>query len=87
MPFFSLSPRWETGERRGVAGGGPRRRPEPRGRPGGGGEREAQGVDSPLDFGEGVPQGGNPWWRAAVGGGGHGGATVGLDGGQGGEGE
>jgi len=41
MPFFSLSPRWETGERRGVAGGGPRRRPGPRGRPGGGGkERE-----------------------------------------------
>ena len=31
MPFFSLSPRWETGERRGVAGGGPRRRPGPRG--------------------------------------------------------
>ena len=42
MPFFSLSPRWETGERRGVAGGGPRRRPGPRGRPGGGEERESE---------------------------------------------
>ena len=50
-------------------------------------EREAQGVDSPLDFGEGGPQGGNPWRRVAAGGGGHGGAAVGLDGGQGEEGE
>ena len=41
----------------------------------------------PLDFGEGGPQGGNPWQRAAAGGGGHGGAAVGIDGGQGEEGE
>ena len=89
MPFFTLSPHWETGERRGVAGGGPRRRPGPRGRPvGGAKERERlKGVDSPLDFGEGGPQGGNPWRRAAAGGGGHGGSAVGLDGGQGEEGE
>ena len=46
-----------------------------------------KGVDSPLDFGEGGPQGGNPWRRAAAGGGGHGGAAVGIDGGQGEEGE
>ena len=39
MPFFSLSPSWETGERREVAGSGPCRRPGPRGRPGGGGKK------------------------------------------------
>ena len=41
----------------------------------------------PFDFGEGGPQGGVSWRRAAVGGGGHGGAAVGLAGGQGEEGE
>ena len=51
-------------------------------------EREARGVDSPLDFREEGPQGGEPWRRAAAGGGGgRGGATAGLDGGQGEEGE
>ena len=40
MPFFSLLPSWETGERRVVAGGGPRQQPGPRGRPGGGEKRE-----------------------------------------------
>ena len=50
-------------------------------------EREAQGVDSPLDFGEGGPQGGDSWRRAAARGSDHGGAAVGLAGGQGEEGE
>ena len=59
----------------------------------GGGREEGEkrerlkGVDPPLDFGEGGPQGGNPWRRAAAGSGGHGGAAVGIDGGQGEEGE
>ena len=89
MPFFSLSPRWETGERRGVAGSGPHRRPAPRGRPGGRGKERGRlkGLIPPLGFGEGGPQGGDSWRRAAAGGGGHGGAAVGLAGGQGEEGE
>ena len=50
-------------------------------------ERGSRGSIPPLDFGEGGPQGGNPWRLAAVGGGGHGGTAVGLDSGQGEEGE
>ena len=50
-------------------------------------EREARGVDSPLDCREEGPQGGEPWRRAAAGGGGRGVAAAGLDGGQGEEGE
>jgi len=88
MPFFSLSPRWEMGER----AWGCRRWPSPAawasGAAGRRGKRERlKGSIPPLDFGEGGPQGGNPWRLAAVGGGGHGGTAVGLDGGQGEEGE
>ena len=50
-------------------------------------ERDPQGVNSPFDLGKGGPQGGDSWRRRSVGGGGHGGAAVGLDGGQGEEGE
>jgi len=46
-------------------------------------ERETRGADSPFDLGTGGPQGGNSRQRRLVGGGGHGGAAVGVDGGQG----
>ena len=54
MPFFSLSPHWEIGEWHGVAGGGPRRRPGSRGRPGGGGkiERGSRGSIPPSILGK-----------------------------------
>ena len=84
-PFFSLLPSRRTGEARLGAGGGPRRRPRARQWPGPWGKERGRLVGStpPLDFREEGPQGGEPWWRAAVGGGGRGGATAGLDGGQG----
>ena len=53
---------------------GEKRKRDPRGRP-------------PLDLGKGGPQGGDSWRRRSVGGGGHGGAAVGVDSGQGEEGE
>ena len=93
FPFFLPFPSLEN---RGAARGR-RRWPSPAALAGGlglGGGREEgekrerlKGSIPPLDFGEGGPLGGNPWRRAAAGSGGHGGAAVGIDGGQGEEGE
>ena len=49
--------------------------------------RETRGADSPFDLGTGGPQGGDSWRQRSIGSGGHGGAAVGVDGGQGKEGE
>ena len=47
------------------------------------GERDPRGRFPPFDLGTGGPQGGDSWQQRSVGGGGHGGAAVGVDGGQG----
>ena len=85
----SSSPRAEEQGR----GRARRRRPSggsgARERPGGGGKEgeKLKGSITPLNFGEGGPQGRDSWRQVAAGGGGHGGAAVGLAGGQGEEGE
>ena len=88
-PFFSLLPSRRTGEARLGAGGGPLRRPRARWRPGPWGKERGRLVGStpPSISGKKAPQGGEPWRRASAGGGGRGGAAMGLDGGQGEEGE
>jgi len=66
-PFFSLLPSRRTGEAHLGAGGGPRRWPRARRRPGPWGKERGRLVGStppPLDFREEGPQGGEPWRRA-----------------------
>ena len=85
-PSLFPSPRWKTleGGRR-VAGGGPgpavwaRERLWGEGK----GRERPKGSIPNLNLGKGGPQGRDSWRRRSAGGGDHGGAAVGLNGGQG----